>query len=477
MHNDWESGDFDESLWKLIDWDKKGTQESKDLEKLKNKSLSEAISFLLSQGFDAALDLVPVLGNVKSFVGDVAEFINILRSPNKLLEMLYSTAEYAEYNQQISDYNAALGILTNSLQEVPPCTCKNKDHGCSCPTKIQSDSILKKIDTLHNDITVTVDDIKRRIEPVLNWMSQFERIYRPIELFVEYQTYCDTQIIEEVGESYKEYSRLKEQSEDERDSVEYNKLRKKISESINTNFTYFRKIYLQIVSLDSTDDRQKREKAIDDTIVVPEKELPSYNACLCKKEEEEDETVSSPIVLDLNGNGTVDTKSLGDGAYFDHNNDGFKIKTGWVGEGDGLLVRDLDGNGIIDNGSELFGSNTYLKNGKKASNGFVALAELDENKDGRIDENDTAWNSLRVWVDRNGDGVADAGELLSMKEAGVAALNTEYTNGRTTDENGNRHLQEGMFIRDNGTTGAMNDIWFVTNPRIKSPCRRDNAHL
>ncbi len=63
---------------------------------------------------------------------------------------------------------------------------------------------------------------------------------------------------------------------------------------------------------------------------------------------------SSPIIIDLDGNG-VDTLSLNDGVYFDHTGNGFMILTGWVAPCDGLLVRDINGDGEINNGGELFG--------------------------------------------------------------------------------------------------------------------------
>ncbi len=56
----------------------------------------------------------------------------------------------------------------------------------------------------------------------------------------------------------------------------------------------------------------------------------------------------------------------------DHNSNGFAEKSGWVGEDDGLLVLDRNGNGTIDNGKELFGDQTFLNNGSRAVNGFQA---------------------------------------------------------------------------------------------------------
>jgi hypothetical protein len=110
----------------------------------------------------------------------------------------------------------------------------------------------------------------------------------------------------------------------------------------------------------------------------------------------------SPIVFDLDGDG-IETTIFGYGTYFDHDGNGFKELSGWIGPDDGLLVMDRNGNGIIDDGTELFGNQTILSNGTKAANGFQALAELDDNKDGKIDCNDTAYAQLKIWQD-DGDG-------------------------------------------------------------------------
>ncbi|MDK4627444.1 hypothetical protein QG055_09555, partial [Kingella kingae] len=103
-----------------------------------------------------------------------------------------------------------------------------------------------------------------------------------------------------------------------------------------------------------------------------------------------------PLILDLGSNG-IETISVAgfSGSLFDHNNDGIRTATGWVSADDGLLVRDLNGNGLIDNGSELFGNNTRLANGQNAAHGYAALAELDSNNDGKVNALDKAFNELR----------------------------------------------------------------------------------
>jgi hypothetical protein len=171
------------------------------------------------------------------------------------------------------------------------------------------------------------------------------------------------------------------------------------------------------------------------------------------------EITTSPIALDLDGDG-VETIASGNGSYFDHDANGFSEQTGWAGQDDGLLVRDRDGNGTIDSGKELFGDQTILNNGSRASNGFQALSELDDNKDGKIDSNDTAYSQLKIWQDVDGDGYSSADELISLSDAGVASINTGYTDANITDANGNTIKQAGSFTKSDGTTGNTADVYF-----------------
>jgi len=79
---------------------------------------------------------------------------------------------------------------------------------------------------------------------------------------------------------------------------------------------------------------------------------------------------------------------------------GKPMRTAWPA--DPWLVRDLNKNGKVDSGRELFGSFTMLKSGKLAKNGFEALAELDDNGDKVIDERDAAFASLLLWYSGRG---------------------------------------------------------------------------
>ncbi|MGP4844154.1 calcium-binding protein [Marinobacter sp. 1Y8] len=186
-----------------------------------------------------------------------------------------------------------------------------------------------------------------------------------------------------------------------------------------------------------------------------------------EEEEEEDDTpapdfddaasTTSPIILDLDGSGIETTRLLN---YFDHGGDGFQEKTGWIGAGDGFLARDLNGDGRINSGLELFGSNTQLQSGAKAENGFQALDDLDSNEDGVISSEDSAWAELSVWKDSNGNATVDDGELLSLDEHGIASINIDYTDSNVVDAHGHQHRQTSSMTMTDSTERQVTDVWF-----------------
>ncbi len=137
--------------------------------------------------------------------------------------------------------------------------------------------------------------------------------------------------------------------------------------------------------------------------------------------------VADPLVVDLDGDG-FELLSTEEGVYFDEDAKGLKEKTEWVSADDALLAIDLNEDGIINDGSELFGTSKKLANGKLARTGFEALGQYDDNEDGLIDENDTAFSKLKVWQDKNSDGVSQAGELYSLDELGIAAISLKQEN-------------------------------------------------
>jgi len=165
----------------------------------------------------------------------------------------------------------------------------------------------------------------------------------------------------------------------------------------------------------------------------------------------------TPIVLDLNGDG-IQTTTLQQGVSFDVNNNGTVERTAWVARGDGLLVRDLNKDGLINDGGELFGEGTVLADGTRAADGYVALRALDSNLDGVIDAKDTAFGSLKLWVD-NGNGITDQGELKSLAAAGITSISLDAQSS-TSVNNGNLIGLMGSYTTADGSTHTMGDVWF-----------------
>ena len=113
-------------------------------------------------------------------------------------------------------------------------------------------------------------------------------------------------------------------------------------------------------------------------------------------------------------------------AMFDLQGSGMKHKVGWIAKDTGLLALDLNGNGKIDSGRELFGDFTKLKSGALASNGYQALAQYDSNKDGIVNSKDKIFSKLVLWVDANGDGITQKGELKSLASLGITGVSVNF---------------------------------------------------
>jgi len=163
---------------------------------------------------------------------------------------------------------------------------------------------------------------------------------------------------------------------------------------------------------------------------------------------------SDPLTLDLDGDG-IETVSADTGIVFDFDGDGLKTGTGWVKGDDALLVRDLDGNGLIGNGSELFGVDTLKQDGSKAKDGFDALRDLDSNGDGVFDAQDEHFSNVRIWQDLNQDGISQTNELKSLVESNIASINLTSQSTRQTS-NDNLISAVGSFTRLDGSAGEVN---------------------
>jgi uncharacterized repeat protein (TIGR01451 family) len=166
----------------------------------------------------------------------------------------------------------------------------------------------------------------------------------------------------------------------------------------------------------------------------------------------------TPIAIDLNGDGVHTVARGASSATFDLLGNGTAIQSGWLSSSDGFLAVDLNGNGKIDGIGELFG-------GSAKGDGFAKLASYDSNGDGVVDANDTAFASLVIWRDANGNHATDSGELMSLLEAGVVSLTLAHTDLPFVDAQGNLHLERSSATLANGTAADMTDVYFAIDAK------------
>lgn len=175
---------------------------------------------------------------------------------------------------------------------------------------------------------------------------------------------------------------------------------------------------------------------------------------------------STPILLDTGGRPGIFTSGVDDPVLFDLDADGQPNAMTWAapGRGQAFLAIDLSGDGEIGDGSELFGSGTFLiREGIQAANGSEALAQYDQpalggNGDGVIDASDLIWPRLRLWQDVNHDALSRAAEIGTLDDFGVVALELDFVVTDTVDEHGNWHGLRGYYIKRSKIRGQ----WLLT---------------
>jgi hypothetical protein len=151
---------------------------------------------------------------------------------------------------------------------------------------------------------------------------------------------------------------------------------------------------------------------------------------------------SSPIIIDVKGDGfsLTDAKH---GVDFDFSGNGKKVRIAWTSPAsdDAWLVLDRNGNGLIDSAKEMFGNITDQPKSDDP-NGFLALAVFDQpanggNGDGVIDSRDAIFSRLRLWQDKNHDGISQSDELFKLEDLGVESIDLHYQSSNWLDSYGN----------------------------------------
>lgn len=183
-------------------------------------------------------------------------------------------------------------------------------------------------------------------------------------------------------------------------------------------------------------------------------------------------TPGSPILVDVGGRGYKLT-SVEDGVPFDIDGDGQAEQMAWTAADaeNAFLAFDRNGNGRIDNGTELFGPYTPTHPDgdlrRTAPNGFEALRFLESPSygaltpsDGIIDARDPMFQRLLLWTDRNHNGISEPDELQSLADAGVVAIDTDYKVIGRRDRFGNEFRQMGRLTWADGEAAHVYDVWF-----------------
>ena len=164
-----------------------------------------------------------------------------------------------------------------------------------------------------------------------------------------------------------------------------------------------------------------------------------------------DESVilTDPLVINLESNSASVTDQK---FFFDLDSDGKEEQISQLGAGSGFLAYDKNGDGIVNDGSELFGT--------KSGDGFADLADYDEDGNGWIDENDDIFQKLKVWTkDAEGND-----KLLDLKEANVGAIylgsaDTQmHLNDAYTNQTNAVIRKTGVFLRESGEVGTIQHV-------------------
>jgi hypothetical protein len=201
----------------------------------------------------------------------------------------------------------------------------------------------------------------------------------------------------------------------------------------------------------------------------------------------ESEACSSPIIVDTAGDGYQLT-DVQHGVLFDLDCDGQTERVAWTraDADDAFLVMDRNGNGVIDNGCELFGNRTPAyadRQEPRAENGFIALNFLEgpgygaSHSDGIIDARDAAFARLMLWRDINHNGISEPNELQPVSETALRAISTAFERSRRRDRDGNefRLRAKSWWGRPDGGLAErfLYDVWLRTEKDAPSTTNPD----
>ncbi|MDX2014901.1 MAG: hypothetical protein SFW67_32190 [Myxococcaceae bacterium] len=179
-----------------------------------------------------------------------------------------------------------------------------------------------------------------------------------------------------------------------------------------------------------------------------------YSTWVCTSSDNERFECTTPLVVSRDGAPVRFERSAARFAF----TPGRPVLTDWPSSETPWLCRDVNGNGRIDDGSELFGSDTRVAGGT-ARHGFEALAALDANRDGVIDVKDPAFAELRLWSDLDGDRRSTPEELTTLEAAGLRTLSLGFSVTPRCDGRGNCERERATATWREGHVGSVVDVY------------------
>ena len=160
-------------------------------------------------------------------------------------------------------------------------------------------------------------------------------------------------------------------------------------------------------------------------------------------------------MFDLDGDG-LDMVSILESEIVIRTEGGGLTRIGWLGGDDGFLALDRNGDGEINNLSEI----SFVQDLEGATTDMEALVVYDTNEDGVFDASDERWGEFTVWRDLNQNGKSGENELMSLEEAGITSINLtlQSTGNDRHDYADNVILNTADYTRADGTTGTAYDV-------------------
>ena len=179
----------------------------------------------------------------------------------------------------------------------------------------------------------------------------------------------------------------------------------------------------------------------------------------------------SPLVIDFSKEQKLNLTAMDDKKFpvkFDLKNSGKAASVGWIGKNAGLLCMDLNGDGKIKSGRELFGEYSHRIDGKnnKFENGFIALSQYDIENKGYIDASNPIFKNLKIWFDKNHNGISEPNELVKVESLGIKKINLHFeTFKKPMKIAGNIIPIKAIVEMTDGSTKNIYDVFFQNDDR------------